>query len=49
MGATEIAKAIGCKRRNVYKALKAAGLNYADALGPFGGGGEKGPLWNRAP
>ena len=27
MGATEIAKAIGCKRGNVYKALKAAGLN----------------------
>jgi hypothetical protein len=29
MGATEIAKAVGCKRGNVYKALKAAGLNYA--------------------
>ena len=27
MGATEIAKAVGCKRGNVYKALKAAGLN----------------------
>jgi DNA invertase Pin-like site-specific DNA recombinase len=27
MGATEIAKAIGCKRGNVYKTLKAAGLN----------------------
>jgi DNA invertase Pin-like site-specific DNA recombinase len=27
MGATEIARAIGCKRGNVYKALKAAGLN----------------------
>jgi DNA invertase Pin-like site-specific DNA recombinase len=26
MGATEIAKAVGCKRGNVYKALKAAGL-----------------------
>src|SRR5271166_2812892 len=26
MGATEIARAIGCKRGNVYKALKAAGL-----------------------
>jgi DNA invertase Pin-like site-specific DNA recombinase len=25
MGATEIAKAVGCKRGNVYKALKAAG------------------------
>jgi DNA invertase Pin-like site-specific DNA recombinase len=27
MAATEIAKAVGCKRGNVYKALKAAGLN----------------------
>jgi DNA invertase Pin-like site-specific DNA recombinase len=27
MGATDIAKAIGCKRGNVYKTLKAAGLN----------------------
>src|SRR5277367_5393341 len=27
MGATEIANAVGCKRGNVYKALKAAGLN----------------------
>jgi DNA invertase Pin-like site-specific DNA recombinase len=27
MGATEIAKAVGCKRGNVYKSLKAAGLN----------------------
>jgi DNA invertase Pin-like site-specific DNA recombinase len=27
MGATEIAKAVGCKRGNVYKALKAATLN----------------------
>jgi DNA invertase Pin-like site-specific DNA recombinase len=27
MGATEIARAVGCKRGNVYKALKAAGLN----------------------
>jgi DNA invertase Pin-like site-specific DNA recombinase len=27
MGATEIAMAVGCKRGNVYKALKAAGLN----------------------
>jgi DNA-binding phage protein len=27
MGATEIAKAVGWKRRNVYKALKAVGLN----------------------
>jgi DNA invertase Pin-like site-specific DNA recombinase len=27
MGATEIAKAVGCQRGNVYKALKAAGLN----------------------
>ena len=26
MGATEIAKAVGCKRGNVYKTLKAAGL-----------------------
>jgi DNA invertase Pin-like site-specific DNA recombinase len=26
MGATEIAQAVGCKRRNVYKALKAVGL-----------------------
>jgi DNA invertase Pin-like site-specific DNA recombinase len=26
-GATEIAKAVGCKRGNVYKTLKAAGLN----------------------
>jgi DNA invertase Pin-like site-specific DNA recombinase len=27
MGATAIARAVGCKRGNVYKALKAAGLN----------------------
>ena len=27
MGATETAKAVGCKRGNVYKTLKAAGLN----------------------
>jgi Helix-turn-helix domain of resolvase len=27
MGATEIAKAVGCKRGNVYKTLTAAGLN----------------------
>ena len=27
MGATEIAKAVGCERGNVYKTLKAAGLN----------------------
>jgi DNA invertase Pin-like site-specific DNA recombinase len=27
MGATEIAEAVGCKRGNVYKTLKAAGLN----------------------
>jgi len=27
MGATEIAKAFGCKRGTVYKTLKAAGLN----------------------
>ena len=27
MGATEIANAVGCKRGNVYKALKAAGLS----------------------
>ena len=27
MGATEIAKAVGCKRGNVYKTLKAVGLN----------------------
>ena len=27
MGATEIAWAVGCKRGNVYKALRAAGLN----------------------
>jgi DNA invertase Pin-like site-specific DNA recombinase len=27
MGATEIAQTVGCKRSNVYKALKAAGLN----------------------
>jgi DNA invertase Pin-like site-specific DNA recombinase len=27
MGVTEIAKAVGCKRGNVYKTLKAAGLN----------------------
>jgi hypothetical protein len=27
MGATEIAKAAGCKRGDVYKTLKAAGLN----------------------
>jgi DNA invertase Pin-like site-specific DNA recombinase len=27
MGATEIAKAVGCKRGNVYKTLKAAGMN----------------------
>jgi DNA invertase Pin-like site-specific DNA recombinase len=29
MGATEIAKAVGCKRGNVYKTLRAAGLNLA--------------------
>jgi DNA invertase Pin-like site-specific DNA recombinase len=28
MGASEIAKAAGCKRGNVYEALKAAGLNW---------------------
>jgi DNA invertase Pin-like site-specific DNA recombinase len=28
MGVSEIAKAVGCKRGNVYKALKAAGLNW---------------------
>jgi hypothetical protein len=27
MGATAIAKAMRCKRENVYKAFKAAGLN----------------------
>jgi DNA invertase Pin-like site-specific DNA recombinase len=27
MGATEITKAVGCKRGNVYKTLKAAGLS----------------------
>jgi DNA invertase Pin-like site-specific DNA recombinase len=27
MGATEIAKALGCKRWNIHKTLKAAGLN----------------------
>jgi DNA-binding phage protein len=27
MGATEVAKAVGCKRGTVYKALRAAGLN----------------------
>ena len=27
MGATEIAKVVGCKRGNVYKTLKAVGLN----------------------
>ena len=27
MGATEIAKAVGCKRGNIYKTLKATGLN----------------------
>jgi hypothetical protein len=27
MGTTEIAKAVGCKQGNVYKTLKAAGLN----------------------
>jgi DNA invertase Pin-like site-specific DNA recombinase len=27
MGATEIAEAVGCKRGNVYKTLKAAGLS----------------------
>ena len=27
MGATEIARAVGCKRGNVYKALKAAGMS----------------------
>jgi hypothetical protein len=26
-GATEIARAVGCQRGNVYKTLKAAGLN----------------------
>jgi hypothetical protein len=27
MGTTEIATAVGCKQGNVYKTLKAAGLN----------------------
>jgi DNA invertase Pin-like site-specific DNA recombinase len=27
MGATEIARAVGCKRGNVYKTLKVAGFN----------------------
>jgi hypothetical protein len=27
MGATDIAKTVGCKRGDVYKTLKAAGLN----------------------
>jgi DNA invertase Pin-like site-specific DNA recombinase len=27
LGATEIARAVGCKRGNVYKALKAAGMS----------------------
>jgi hypothetical protein len=27
MGVTEIAEAVGCEQGNVYKALKAAGLN----------------------
>jgi hypothetical protein len=27
MGATEIARAVGCKRGNVYKVLKAAGMS----------------------
>jgi DNA invertase Pin-like site-specific DNA recombinase len=27
VGATEIARAVGCKRGNVYKALKAAGMS----------------------
>ena len=48
MGATEIARAVRCKRGNVYKALKAAGLNKA---GRSSGGSEvmtRGPgsLWH---
>jgi len=34
LGATEIARAVGCKRGNVYKALKAAGVA-ATRLGPL--------------
>jgi hypothetical protein len=30
MGATEIARAVGCKRGNVYKVLKAAGMSSWD-------------------
>jgi hypothetical protein len=40
MGATAIAEAVGCKRGNVYKALKTAGVNHAfEAIAgslPFG-------------
>jgi hypothetical protein len=32
MGATEIARAVGCKRGNVRKKLKAAGLSCADRV-----------------
>jgi hypothetical protein len=33
MGATETAKVVGCKRGNVYKTLKAAGLNQVGSSG----------------
>jgi DNA invertase Pin-like site-specific DNA recombinase len=39
MGATEIAKAGGCKRGNVYKTLTAAGLNGSKLINGLPGSG----------
>ena len=39
MGATEIAKAVGCKRGNVYKTLTAAGLNGGNLVNGLPGSG----------
>jgi DNA invertase Pin-like site-specific DNA recombinase len=39
MGATEIAKAVGCKRGNVYKTLTAAGLNGGNLINGLPGSG----------
>jgi DNA invertase Pin-like site-specific DNA recombinase len=39
MGATEIARAVGCKRGNVYKTLTAAGLNGGKLINGLPGSG----------
>ena len=39
MGATEIAKAVGCKRGNVNKTLTAAGLNGGNLVNGLPGSG----------